>query len=77
MALTNKQTTFSGVGFPEAKRLVDYEFSGCVIKLDRNHTQRHYEVSLTDKVDKSTVLKFKEHWKKIFIVKVYSLKYEL
>lgn len=73
----NKRTTFSGITLAEARRIVEYEFSESVIKLDRNNISSCYEVHITDKIDKKLIEKFKIYWKKNFIVKVYQFKYEL
>jgi hypothetical protein len=73
----NKVTTFSGISLAEAKRIVGYEFSDSVITIDRNNEAQTYEIHILDRVEKKSVEKFKSYYKKIFTVKVYSLKYEL
>ena len=73
----NKATTFSGISLAEAKRMVDYEFTDCVIKIERNNAAHAYEVHILDNIEKKVIEKFKAYWKKTFIIKVYALKYEL
>jgi len=73
----NRVSTFSGISLAEAKRIVEYEFAGCLIKIDKNDQTRTYEIHILDKVDKKAVEKFKTYWKKNFTVKVYTFKYEL
>lgn len=77
MSVTTKQTTFNGVSLANAKRIVDYEFGNALIKIEPNKKNQTYEVHITDSIEKKVVEKFKAYWQKNFIIRVYSLKYEL
>lgn len=72
-----KRTTFSGISLAYAKKIVNYEFSDAVIKIERNEANHTYELHLIDKIDKKAIEKFISYWKNNFRVKVYSIKYEL
>ena len=77
MAQQNKDTTFSGINFSNAKRIVEYEFSEHLMFIDRDIKTQTYIVHITNKINRTVVDKFKKYWKEKFIVKVYELKYEL
>lgn len=72
-----KRTTFSGISLAYAKKIVNYEFSDSLIKIERNSTNQTYELHITDKIDKKAIEKFVSYWKNNFKIKVYSLKYEI
>lgn len=71
------RTTFDGVSLAEARRIVDYEFSNALIKIERDVKNQNYEVHIIDTIEKKTIEKFKAYYKNNFRIKVYSLKYEL
>lgn len=72
-----KQTTFQGMNFSNAKRVVEYEFADSLIKIEKNNQTQTYEVHILDKIEKKVVDKFKAYWQNNFKIKVYTLKYEL
>ena len=77
MKTTSTSTTFDGINFANAKRIVDYEFGDSIIKLEKDNVGLCYEVHVLNKKDKSSIERFVKYHKRTFKVIVYERKYEL